>query len=44
MSPELRRYLDLEQAMVALDAHRNPEADHVREIMDLTWRKLSHRA
>jgi hypothetical protein len=29
MSPDLQRYLDLEQAMVALvDAHGNPEANH----------------
>lgn len=41
MSPELRRYLDLEQAMEILDTHGNPEADHVRDIMDLAWRDLS---
>jgi hypothetical protein len=41
MSPELRRYLDLEQAMLALDAHGNPEADHVRDIMDGAWHDLT---
>ena len=41
MSPELRRYLDLEQAMVELDAHGNPEADQIRDLMDGVWRDLS---
>lgn len=41
MSPELRRYLDLEQAMLALDAHGNPEADQVRDFMDGAWARLS---
>lgn len=41
MTPELRRYLDLEQAMVALDVHGNPEADRIRDMMDGAWRALS---
>ena len=41
MSPELRRYLDLEQAMVELDAHGNPEADQVRDVMDDAWHVLN---
>jgi len=41
MSPDLRRYLDLEQAMVALEAQSSPEADHIRDALDLAWRKLS---
>ena len=36
-SLSLRRYLDLEQAMVQLDGLRNPEADRVRDLMDDAW-------
>jgi hypothetical protein len=41
MSHELRRYLDLEQAMLELDAYGNPFADEVRDVMDDAWRDLS---
>lgn len=41
MSPELRRYLDLEQAMVELDAGGNPAADVIRDLMDGAWQELS---
>lgn len=41
MNLKLRRYLDLEQAMEALDMAGNPEADAVRDIMDSHWHALS---
>jgi hypothetical protein len=41
MSPELRKYLNLEQAMVELDARGNPESDQIRDVMDIVWNQLS---
>ncbi len=41
MSPELRRYLELERAMLALDEVRDPRADTLRDAMDPLWFDLS---
>ena len=40
MSPELRRYLDLERAMIALDEVGDPRADTLRDAMDPLWYAL----
>ena len=42
MSPTLRRYLDLERLMLALDAFdQEAAADAVRDAMDPLWHALS---